>query len=287
MFGFSRQAFFQYQKNEQKQALQAELIVQEVLQHRALQKRIGGRKLFFMMQRFMAQHSINIGRDSFFDTLRDSGLLIRIRKRKAITTNSNHWFRRYPNLIKGFIAIAPNQLWVCDITYICVGKGFAYLSLITDAYSRKIVGFYLSIDLSASGTIKALLMALKAKSDTKNLIHHSDRGVQYCCNDYVQLLNKNGIKISMTENGDPLENAMAERVNGILKSELLEDVFATFDMAQQAVALAVSVYNHHRPHSCISNYTPQEAHQLKDVELKRLWKNYYKPQRKEAQMNCV
>ena len=168
----------------------------------------------------------------FFSLLLDRGLLITKRKRRGcVTTFSRHRFIKYPNLIRDFIAIAPNQLWVSDITYIHLKDGFAYLSLITDAYSRKIVGFYLCRDLSAQGSLKALKMALTNNPDRIGLIHHSDRGVQYCCNEYVKMLSaKNKIKISMTENGDPLENAIAERVNGILKQEWLEvEIFPDFD----------------------------------------------------------
>ena len=227
-----------------------------------------------------------MGRDAFFDLLRDNGLLVRKRRRrKPITTFSNHPFKKYQNLIKGFEPTAPNQLWVSDITYIHLQDDFAYLSLITDAYSRKIVGFCLHHNLSARGTINALQMALKSipkrdKQDAR-LVHHSDRGLQYGCNDYVTILNDNHISISMTQTGDPLENAIAERVNGILKDELLEEVHPDFETALNNVAIAISTYNHLRPHGSIEMLTPREAHQLYRP-LKRTWKNYYK--RKEEVM---
>lgn len=277
LLGLSRQAYYQSKRLGQKQALQEELVVQQVLQERKLMKRLGGRKLFHRLQNFLQQHAIGMGRDAFFGLLRRHGLLVRKRKRKVVTTDSNHWLHKYPNLIKGFIPIAPNQLWVADITYLAIDDGFGYLSLITDAFSHKIVGFYLSPDLSASGCRQALIMALKANTNIKGLIHHSDRGVQYCSDQYVQLLNDHEVKISMTENGDPLENAVAERLNGILKDELLEEVYLSFEVAQQELAVAVSTYNHLRPHGSISNYTPAQAHSLTGVEFKRLWKNYYKP----------
>ncbi len=169
---------------------------------------------------------------------------------------------------------APNQLWVADITYIHLPEGFAYLSLVTDAYSRKIVGFRLNKDLSAKGPLEALKMALGSAKCTKNLIHHSDRGVQYCCDDYVAFLEKSGAKLSMTEKGDPLENAIAERVNGILKTELLEEIYPDFKTAQNAVAVACSTYNHLRPHNSINNLKPFEAHQLQG-DIPRLWKNHF------------
>lgn len=224
----------------------------------------------------MQQHHFNMGRDSFFELLLNNGLLVRRRKRKKpVTTDSFHRYKKYKNLIKAFIPVGSNQLWVSDITYIHLKNGFAYLSLITDAYSRKIVGFYLSKTLEATGSIKALKMALlNNKVQPNTLIHHSDRGVQYCCNAYVAILKKKQIKISMTENGDPLENAIAERVNGILKDELLEDVYKDFDAAQNGVAKAISVYNHLRPHSSISYKTPVELHNSNETVEKK-WKNYY------------
>jgi transposase InsO family protein len=280
LLGYSRQAYYQYQKQQEKEAFEEELVVQQVLRHRKLQKRIGGRKLFGMMNGFLSEHAIGMGRDAFFNLLREHGLLVRIRKRKAITTDSNHPYRKYPNLIKEFIPTATNQLWVSDITYIVIGDGFGYLSLVTDAYSRKIVGFCLHKSLSAQGTITALKMAIKNNAPSKGLIHHSDRGLQYCCYEYVEILNKNHIKISMTENGDPLENAIAERVNGILKAELLEERFHSLAQAQEAIAIAISTYNHLRPNNSIGNMTPFEAHSLNSEVLpKRLWKNYYQPKK--------
>jgi putative transposase len=213
------------------------------------------------MQQFLVAHSFEIGRDAMFNLLSKQGMLITKRKRRGcITTLSRHRFKKYPNIIRDFIPLAPNQLWVSDITYIHLSNGFGYLSLITDAYSRKIVGFYLSETLSAQGSLKALKMAIANNPNRAGLIHHSDRGVQYCCDKYVKLLTDKGIKISMTENGDPLENAIAERVNGILKQELLEEVFPNFKIAQEEIAIACSTYNHLRPHGSINNLKPMEAH---------------------------
>jgi transposase InsO family protein len=285
LLGYSRQAYYQHIKVQEQEALKEDLLLQEALRIRKTQKRIGTRKLLIMMIDFMQQHTISIGRDAFFEMLRNQGLLVRRRKRsKPQTTFSNHWLRKYQNLIIGFVPNAPNQLWVSDITYIHLEEGFAYLSLITDAYSHKIVGFYLGEDLSAKGCIMALRMALKNNPLRDNLIHHSDRGLQYCCHDYVELLEGNSIKISMTQNGDPLENAMAERVNGILKDELLEICYPTFAQAQVAIAEAISTYNFQRPHSSVDMLTPVVAH-TKTGELKKHWKNYYAiNKRKEAAM---
>lgn len=284
LLGYSRQAFYKFVKHAEKEALQHDLILQEVLSIRKTQKRLGARKLLFKMNGFMKEHHIEIGRDAMFDLLATHKLLVRKRKRRVpVTTFSNHWMRKYPNLIIDFIPTAPNQLWVSDITYITLKDDFAYLSLITDAYSRKIVGFYLSETLSADGCIKSLHMALKNNPQLGRLIHHSDRGSQYCCADYVGLLDKHFIKISMTQSGDPLENAIAERVNGILKDELLEKVYLNYEQARQAIAAAISIYNYQRPHSSIDMLTPIEAH-LKEGELKRRWKNYYS-KKKEVVMS--
>jgi transposase InsO family protein len=275
LLGYSRQSYYQGIKFIQQKAYEADIVIDEVLRYRKHQKRLGTRKLLHEMQGFLEAHNFQIGRDAMFNLLAERGLLITKRKRRGcITTLSKHRFKKYPNIIKDFIPIAPNQLWVSDITYIHLSDDFAYLSLITDAYSHKIVGFYLSEDLSAKGPLKALKMALTGNPDCENLIHHSDRGVQYCCDEYVKLLQSNNFKISMTENGDPLENPLAERVNGILKSELLEEVFVDFKIAQQAIAVACSTYNHLRPHGSIDNLKPVEAHQ-RTGELNKRWKNYY------------
>jgi transposase InsO family protein len=286
LLGYSRQAYYQQIKVQAQEALQEDLLVQEVVRIRKTQKRIGTRKLLIMMHVFMQQHTIGIGRDAFFEILRNQGLLVRKRKRsKPQTTFSNHWLRKYQNLIIGFVPNAPNQLWVSDITYIRLEKGFAYLSLITDAYSHKIIGFYLCEDLSAKGCVLALKMALKRNPSHDHLIHHSDRGLQYCSHDYVSLLEENHIQISMTQNGDPLENAMAERVNGILKDELLEICYPTFAQAQVAIASAISTYNFQRPHSSVDMLTPVVAH-TKSGELKKHWKNYYVINKREEAVVC-
>lgn len=275
LLGYSRQAFYQHQKQSEKEALQYDLLIQEVLEIRKTQKRIGTRKLFHVTLGFRELHGIAIGRDAFFDLLSFHGLLIRKRRRKKpLTTFSDHWLRKHPNLIIGFIPLGPNQLWVADITYIDLDEGHAYLCLITDAYSRKIVGFYLSETLMAEGCVEALKMAFKNNPERSRLIHHSDRGVQYCSSKYVALLNKNTVGISMTQSGDPKENAIAERVNGILKEELLEGSYPNFKVAHKAVEIAISIYNHQRPHGSIDYLTPAEAHQG-EGELKKRWKNNY------------
>jgi transposase InsO family protein len=202
-------------------------------------------------------------------------LVRRRRGGKPRTTFSGYWLKKYPNLVMDFIPTAPNQLWVSDITYLPIGDNFGYLSLITDAYSHKVVGFYLCKDLSAEGPIMALKMALKNNPHRENLIHHSDRGLQYYSAVFMKLLGPHS-RISMSEHSDPLENAIAERLNGILKYELLENYFENFTQAQSEVAIAISIYNHERPHGSVDNLTPAMAH-LQSGTLRKRWKNYYKP----------
>lgn len=248
-----------------------------VAQIRSLHPAMGSRKLYAVLQASIEQHGLCMGRDAFFDLLRENGLLIRRKRRKTITTWSKHPFRKYRNLIRNFIPATPNQLWVSDITYLKTQQGFLYLSFITDAYSRKIVGYDLADNLESVNTLHALQMAIEsAGGELKNLIHHSDRGIQYCSYDYTTLLNHYGIQISMTENGDPLENAIAERINGIIKNEYL--LHQTIENKQHAIQLlqrSVNLYNHERPHLSCNMLTPEHIHQHHQLP-KRLWKNYYK-----------
>lgn len=226
--------------------------------------RIGTRKLHYMLSDVLAGHGLSIGRDKLFDLLSECGMLVRRRKRKKIsTTDSNHPLRKYPNLVKDLVALRPNHLWVSDITYVSKVDGFCYLSLITDAYSRKIIGYCLYPDLSKEGPVNALKAALDNISErlADTLIHHSDRGVQYCSYEYTGMLQGNSISISMTEKGDPYENAIAERVNGILKQEFgLDKKFGSFSEVKVAVDRAIHTYNYLRPHASCNYQTPAQAH---------------------------
>ena len=281
LLGYSRQSYYQRLKEKEFEALSADLLIGEVVRIRQAQPCLGGRKLQIMLQSFMQQHHITLGRDKLFDLLRTTGLLIkRRRSKKPQTTFSYHWFKKHPNLIEGFIPLRAGQLWVSDITYICITEHFGYLSLITDAYSRKIVGFYLSKNLAAEGCVKALKMALKQNTDRDGLIHHSDRGSQYCCVDYVDILQDEQVKISMTQTGNPLHNAIAERVNGILKMELLQTNYSDFKEASDSISAAITIYNTQRLHTSIDMLTPHEAHYL-NGKLKKRWENYYS-KRKEV-----
>lgn len=234
--------------------------------------RAGVPKLHFMLQERLAAHGIKMGRDALYQLLGEHGYLLRYRKRKPYTTDSNHRFKKYPNLIREIKYLThPGQLWVSDITYLRVGAGFCYLSIITDGYSHKIIGYCLHPSLHSDGPVHALLQAIKSKRST-SLIHHSDRGSQYCSADYVKMLQHYGIQISMTENGDPYENAIAERVNGILKGEfLLDKTFSSLQNASQAVHSAVERYNQIRPHDSCNRLTPMQAHEHHGFLPKR-WK---------------
>lgn len=255
----------------------AAIVVNLVKEVRETHPRIGVRKLYYLLADKLRSHRIKMGRDSLFNLLRDEHLLIRKKRRKAITTWSNHPFRKYRNLTKGMVLTAPNQLWVSDITYLKTMRGFVYLSLVTDAYSKKIVGYDAASNMEAVNTLNALKMAIElSNTPLNNLTHHSDRGIQYCSREYVTLLNKRHIKISMTESGDPLENAIAERVNGILKQEyLLAKPIRDLEHASKLLAAVVYIYNHKRPHSSCNMFTPYQIHN-QQLTPKRLWKNYYR-----------
>ena len=275
LLGYSRQAYYQHDQYLEDRVFKEEELIQQIFAHRRLQPRLGGRKLLAVMEEYMQQDGLGIGRDAFFALLRDRGLLVRSKRYRPRTTFSMHRFKKYPDLIKGFTADRPNQLLVSDITYIrLAGRSFAYLSLITDAYSRKIIGFFVSHDLSAASCLKALQMALAQRPNDLPLIHHSDRGTQYCSRQYTRLLKRKGIAISMTQNGNPRDNAIAERVNGILKDELLKAVYPDMGAARDAVKAAVPVYNCLRPHASLDMMTPEKAHQQTGY-IKRRWKNYY------------
>lgn len=278
-FGVSRQAYYQYNWDLISTTVEDEMILQQVKLIRNNHRRMGTRKLYELLQPFLLDNQIKIGRDALFDLLSVNHLLVRKRNRRIRTTNSYHHFRKYPNLIEGLVPTAINQLWVSDITYWKLKQGHLYISFITDAYSHKIIGYHAGETLEAGESISALHMALSALGAERQcrLIHHSDRGIQYCSQAYVQVLNSNDIIISMTENGDPRENAIAERINGIIKDEYLDNY--EVDNVQQAkdlLAKSVDLYNQERPHMSIGNFTPEELHQSKQtIKPEKLWKSYY------------
>jgi putative transposase len=267
LLGYSPQAYYQHNQSTENRTFKQEELIQQVSAYRRLQPRLGARKLLELIQPDM-------GRDAFFDLLRDTGLLVRRKRYRARTTFSCHRFKKYPDLIRELVPVRANQLWVSDITYIRTGKDFTYLSLITDAYSRKIIGFCLSHDLSTDSCLSALRMALATRTTDQPLIHHSDRGTQYCSRAYTELLKKKGIAISMTQSGNPRDNAIAERINGILNMELLKESYDNLNEASRAIRLAVNTYNKLRPHSSLDMLTPEIAHGMTGP-FKRRWRNYY------------
>ena len=235
--------------------------------------RIGTRKLYYLLKDQFKEEGLRIGRDKLFSILRQEQLLIIKKRRYTKTTDSKHWMHKYPDLIKGITLVRPEQLWVADITYVAIESGYVYLHLVTDAYSKRIMGYCVSNNLSATGTMNALKMAISHRKYDHALIHHSDRGLQYCSSGYVNLLVKNEVSISMTQDGSPYDNAVAERVNGILKDEFgLDEVFIDINEAHKHTRQAISSYNNKRPHLSCSMLTPQQMHDQRSLKLKT-WKN--------------
>jgi transposase InsO family protein len=280
--GFSAQAYHKKQKRNLIKMSDEHLILQQIDAIRKYQPRCGGRKLFIELNPFFCEHGIVMGRDIFFNLLRRNKLLVRKTKRSVHTTNSKHHFRRYPNMIKDFTPLKAHELWVADITYIPLKNRFAYLFLITDAYSRKIVGFHVSDDMRVSSATLALKKAIAQKPAEAIVIHHSDRGIQYCSTAYVQLLQQHHAHISMTQNGDPYENAIAERVNGILKTELISRQYDNIDNASVHITRCITIYNYKRRHSSLNWQIPEEVHKQEGPQIRR-WKNYYYPPKKKAE----
>jgi putative transposase len=280
-FGITRQAYYQNGKQSVHRVLKEDLILREICRIRHLHPRMGTRKLHGKLMSFLETHDMKMGRDKLFDLLSSNHLLVRRRRRTVRTTNSCHWLRKYPNLTKEFVPSAPHQLWVSDITYWRIEQDrHVYISFITDAYSHKIVGHHVADTLEAVESVQALQMALSSLDEESHLqlVHHSDRGLQYCSHEYVRLLRANNIKISMTEGGDPLDNAVAERINGIIKGEYLENYkVSNIKQAQDLLNNVVDLYNTERPHMSISNLTPEYVHQSsQSLKTERKWKNYYK-----------
>lgn len=246
--------------------------------------RLGVRKLQVILQ----ENGHDISRDRLFNLLRDSGMLVRRRHTRIVTTYSRHWMKKWSNLIHDVEPSHPNEVWVSDITYIELVRGqkktFLYLSLITDAYTHEIVGHALHDTLDTTGPLRALTMALSKypKETLRGLIHHSDRGCQYCSQEYITQLQQHGILISMTEKGDPYENAIAERVNGIIKTEWLYGMtLSSYSQAQKVIDRIVYLYNNVRPHESIGNMTPAEVRKS-SLPPKKLWKNYWRLRQQAA-----
>jgi len=275
----SRQAYYQAQRVDSQRAVVVSLIVDVCREVRRTHPGMGTKKLKLLLdERLQAMAlDISIGRDALYDVLRDCGLLIRQKKSKRRTTDSRHHLRRFSDLYNNFVPCRINQAWVADITYWQISTGaFLYIHLVTDAYSRMILGWCLSTTLHASHTTAAFVMALETLGQPirERLLHHSDRGSQYCSDDYVAEAKKYDITMSMTQSGDPLDNAIAERVNGILKLEYLEHHnIETFEQAENLLFHSIHSYCHERPHMSLNNQTPYALHTgTATLPIKRLWK---------------
>ena len=273
LFGKTRQAYYERKTHFSEMHEDEMLALELVAGIRRELPGLGVHKLHWLMRQPLKSHGVKMGRDKLAKLLRKHGLFVRKHRRSPKTTNSRHWLKKYPDLIKELVISKVEEVWVSDITYLCVGNDFNYLFLITDAYSHKIIGYCLHHLLANDGALIALEMALKSRARfTPELIHHSDRGVQYCSFDYVRTLIENKVAISMTENGGAYENAIAERVNGILKTEFgLNKLFKTRNDTMIAVQRAIEAYNLKRPHMSCGYLTPSEAHET-TMELVKLWK---------------
>jgi transposase InsO family protein len=270
--GYTKQAYFKSIKHKQNQEVNHTLLLDLIAQVRIRMPRVGGRKLLRMLEPHFVQNSIEMGRDGFFDFMRQHGLLIKPRRRYVVTTHSSHRLRKYPNLLQHLAPTGTEQVLVSDITYIETDQGFSYLFLITDAFSRKIMGYNLSHDMRAESATEALQMALWQIKHTHGIIHHSDRGVQYCSAEYVKMLEKNHLHISMTEPSSPTQNAIAERVNGILKTEwIYHRKYKNAEEAKAHIEEIIHIYNTERLHHSLDFHTPQKAHEM-NRPLKKHWK---------------
>jgi putative transposase len=259
--GMSRQNYYRQRRRRRRRHVDEKLVLQLVQEERQLQPGLGGRKVLVRIGPGLQEAGIQIGRDRFFDLLRSHNLLIRRKKRRQKTTESRHGFRVYTNRYKDLEVGQVHQAWLADLTYLRTREGFLYLSLISDASSHKIIGYHASDRLEAEGCLSSLEQALGQLPANQRPLHHSDRGIQYCCRDYIGRLQHRGLSISMTEENHCYENAQAERLNGILKQEYaLGTCFRTKAEARRAVDQAVWLYNELRPHLSLNYRTPSAVH---------------------------
>ena len=268
LFGIDRQVYYRKIKRRLIKQDKAQLVVNMVLEIRTQMPRIGSKKLYYLLNQDLK--NFKIGRDKFIDILRANHLLIVPKRSYHITTNSHHRFRKYKNQLLDLQINKPEQVWVSDITYIGKREKPCYLSLITDAYSKKIVGYNVADNLNTQSSLIALRLAIKQRKNKEiPLIHHSDRGLQYCANEYQKLLSKNEIQPSMTQNSDPYENAVAERINGILKQEFLIDKYnKDLPIMKQIIKETVRIYNEKRPHLSNHMLTPNQMHEQSKLKMK-------------------
>ena len=268
MFGLNRQVYYRSTKRSKASRKKAEQVIELVENIRIKMPKLGGRKLYFLLSEPLKE--LKIGRDKFFNILRANHLLIIPKRSYHVTTNSHHRFRKHKNLVSDYQVTKPNQVWVADITYIGNRKNPSYLSLITDAYSKKIVGHHVAENLTTEGSLLALKKAINTTELKElSLIHHSDRGLQYCSDEYQKILEKNNISCSMTQNSDPYENAVAERINGILKQEFDIDKFdVETKIKRKIVDESIKIYNELRPHFSNHYLTPNQMHKQEKLKIK-------------------
>lgn len=263
-WGVSRQAYYQGLTRGRERECRNQHVVEQVRAVRRVQPRLGTRKLLHVLREPLAEHGVRLGRDALFEVLRQARLLVVARRAYHKTTNSHHRFRRHPNLLKEgpqqHRADGCEQIWVADITYLPTDNACVYLSLITDAWSRRIVGHHVHDSLHARQVSQAFKMALRSRQTEQTLIHHSDRGIQYCSDEYQRLHMRHGVRCSMTDGYDCYQNALAERVNGILKNEFLLHRPANLEQARRMVDESVRIYNQQRPHLSLKMKTPDEVH---------------------------
>jgi transposase InsO family protein len=259
--GMKRQNFYAERRRRTRREIDEDLIVALVLQIRRLHPRLGGRKLLHLLRPRLADAGVTIGRDRFFEVLRRHGLLVERKRASPRTTQSRHTLPVFRNLVSGLAVTAPNQVWVSDLTYIRTDEGFVYAAVVMDRCSRKVVGKHIGDSLEAEGCVRALEQALDELPAGCHPIHHSDRGSQYCCHEYVKLLDTHRLPISMTEANHCYENAHAERVIGTLKQEYeLDATFRTKEDAYRSFHQAIELYNHQRPHLSLDYETPARVH---------------------------
>ena len=260
-FGKSRQGYYWNLRNQARKRCDEERVIQLVLEIRRLLPMLGGKKLYHMLRDRFVDEGLKIGRDRLFEILRKSGLLVQRRRHYARTTDSRHGYRKFRDSYNGLKIKHPEEVFVSDITYIRTDSDFSYACFVVDAYSRKIMGYNVRRDLGVHLTLDALKMAVSQRQYDCDLLFHSDRGIQYCTQDQINYLKKHGIKISMTESGDPRDNAIAERVNGIFKQEFgLGCKIRSHNDVKELVADAVELYNNLRPHWSCEMMTPEMTH---------------------------
>lgn len=267
LFGVTRQGVYQQRYRAAKRHTRLAPVKEMVLSIRRRMPRIGTRKLYYLLKPQLLERGIKLGRDGLFRYLRSEGLLVKPVRRYTKTTFSHHRFRKHPNHYASETLTRSEQAFVSDITYVESDEGVHYLSLVTDAHTRKIMGYHLSHDMKTDNVVKALHKAVKNRTHNKPLIHHSDRGSQYCSGDYQKALKKYKITPSMTDGYDCYQNALAERVNGILKQEFLLYRCKTFKDLSVLIDQSIDIYNRYRPHLSLGFKTPDQVHKKTSCNL--------------------